>query len=120
MKIGKICTHVTSNCANCGAKHQATAFRCPARLKAQAEAWKEKFRKFQAKDKESTTFVASEEEPEAGSSKIEVDTFLTLWTKDTKQQSSDLSSLENDRFESLEPETLDIYIDESQNHSKKY
>ena len=84
MKMGKICTHVTPKCANCGAKHQATTFRCPARLKAQAEAWKEKSRKSQAKNKEATTFVASEEEPEAGSSEMEVDTSLTLWTKDTE------------------------------------
>ncbi len=74
MKIGKICTHVTPKCANCGTKHQATAFRCPARLKAQAEAWKEKSRKFQAKDKEPNTFIAPEIEPEAGSNEMEVDT----------------------------------------------
>ncbi len=65
--MGKICTHVTPKCANCGAKHQATAFRCPARLKAQAEVWK-------AKDKELATFATPEEEVEPSSSEMEVDT----------------------------------------------
>lgn len=42
IKMGKICTHVTPKCANCEGNHQATAFKYPARLKAQAEAWREK------------------------------------------------------------------------------
>ncbi len=41
VKMGKVCTYVTSNYANCRAKHQATAFKYQARLKTQAEAWKE-------------------------------------------------------------------------------
>lgn len=52
VKMGKICTHVTPKCANCGEKHQATAFKCPARLKAQSEAWKEKSKKSEAKNKQ--------------------------------------------------------------------
>ncbi len=120
VKMGKICTHVTPKCANCGAKHQATALRCPARLKAQAEIWKEKSRKLQAKDKELATFATPEEEVEAGSNDMEVDTSLALWTQSPEQQSSDLSSLEDDRFESPEPETSEIYVDESQNHTKKF
>lgn len=99
---------------------ERTAFRCQARLKAQAEAWREISKKLQAKDKQPATFTAPEEEPEAGSSEMEVDTSLTPWTKNLEQQSSDLGSLEDDRFESPEPETSEIYVDESQNHTKKY
>ena len=96
IKMGKICTHITPKCANCGGNHQATAFKCPARLKAQAEAWREKAKKPQAKDKQPVTFAASEEEPEAGSSEMEVDTLITLWAKSHRQQASELISLEDD------------------------
>ena len=120
VKMGKICTHVTPKCANCGAKHQATAFKCQARLKAQAEAWREKSKKLKVKDKQTAIFTAPEKEPEGGSSKMEVDTSLALWTKNPEQQFADLSSLKDDRFESPESETLEIYVDESQNHTIKY
>lgn len=66
VRMGKICTHVTPKCANCRGKHQATAFRCPARLKAQAKAWKEKVKKSQAKDKQPATHLAPEEESALG------------------------------------------------------
>ena len=120
VKMDKICTHVTPKCANCGAKHHATTFRCSARLKAQAEIWKEKSRKLQAKDKELATFATPEEEVEAGSSNMEVDTSLALWAQSPRQQLSDLSSLEDNKFKSPELETSEIYIDESQNHTKKF
>lgn len=120
VKMGKICTHVTPKCANCGAKHQATAFKCPARLKAQAEAWREKSKKFQAKGKQPATPTAPEEEPEATSNEMEVDTSSALWTKNLEQLSSDLSSLEDDRFESPGSETSEMYIDESLDHTKKF
>lgn len=42
---GKICTHILPKCANCGGNHQAITFKCPARQKAQAYAWKEKAQK---------------------------------------------------------------------------
>ena len=51
---------------------------------------------------------------------MEVDTTLTLWTENLEQQSLELSSLENNRFESPGSETSEIYINESQNHTKKY
>ena len=38
---GKICIYVIPKCANCGKKHQATAFRYLARVKTQAEMWKQ-------------------------------------------------------------------------------
>ena len=120
VKMGKICTHVTPKCANCGAKHQATAFKCPARLKAQAEAWKEKSKKFQAKDKQPASSTAPEEEPEVAPNEIEVDTSSALWTKNLERLSSELSLLEDNRFKSSGSETLEIYIDESQDHTKKY
>ena len=53
-KIGKICTHVIPKCANCGRNHQATVFKCPAKLKAQTEAWKKKMEKPQLRGKTSS------------------------------------------------------------------
>lgn len=38
IKMGKICTYIKPKCANSGGKHQATAFKCPFRIKAQVEA----------------------------------------------------------------------------------
>ena len=95
-KMGKICTHVTPKCANCGGNHQATAFKCPARLKAQAEAWKDKVQKSQAKDKQLATDAAPDEEPIIGPSEMELDNAVTLWAKSPRQQSSDLSSFGDD------------------------
>lgn len=120
VRMGKICTHVIPKCANCGAKHQATTFCCLAKLKAQAEAWKEKSKKAQAKAKQPASSTTPEVEPETELNEIEVDTPLTLWTKNMEQQSSDLSSLENDRCKSLGSEISQIYVDESQHHAKKY
>lgn len=37
-KIGNICTHIIPKCANCRGNYQATAFKCPAKLRAQTEA----------------------------------------------------------------------------------
>ena len=51
IKMGKICIYITPKYANCGAKHQAIVFICPARLKAQVEVWKGKLKKLQVKDK---------------------------------------------------------------------
>ena len=81
VKIDKVCTHVTLKYVNDGENHRATAFRCPARLKAQAETWKEKVKKSQAKDKQPATHAVLEEEPAMEPSKIKLDTALTLWAK---------------------------------------
>ena len=91
IKMGKICTHVTPKCANCGANHQATAYKCPAWLKAQAEAWREKSQKLQAKDKQPTVSPTLEEEPEERSTKMDLDITVTLWAKSPEQQSLELS-----------------------------
>ena len=93
-KVGKICTHVTPKCANCGGNHQATAFRCPARLKAQAESWREKVKKSQAKGKQPAINEVPEKESVMGSVGMELDTELN-WAKSPGEQSSDLSSLED-------------------------
>ena len=45
MKIDKVCTYAKSKCETAEAKHQATTYKYPARLKEQAEAWKEKSEK---------------------------------------------------------------------------
>ena len=62
-KKGKICIHVVPKCANCGGNHQATAFRCPARQKAQAKAWKNKTKKASNRE-ERETIVESHEDRE--------------------------------------------------------
>ena len=101
VKMGKIRTHVTAKCANCGGNHQTTAFKCPARLKAQSEAWKEKSKKSHAKDKQPVTHPAPEEELEVRSTEMELDTAVTLWAK-SPEQSSELSFFEDDMPEAPE------------------
>ena len=50
VKRGKICVYVVPKCANCGGNHQATAFKCPARQKAQSMAWKNKGKRAQDRE----------------------------------------------------------------------
>ena len=117
VKMGKICTHVTPKCANCGGKHQATAFRCPARAKAQAEAWKKRSKRLQTKNKRPASPINMEKEPETTSNEMELDSSPALYNENP---SSELSSLEDDQFNSPGSETSEMYIDESQNHTKKF
>lgn len=49
-KKGKICVNIVPKFANCRGNHPLNAFKCPARQKAQADAWKGKAKK--ANDKE--------------------------------------------------------------------
>ena len=98
VKMGKICTHVTAKCANCGGNHQATAFKCPARLKAQVEAWKEKFKKSHTKDKQPVSHPAPKEELEVRSTEMDLDTAVILWAK-SPEQSSELRSFEDNMSE---------------------
>ena len=51
---------------------------------------------------------------------MEVDTLSALWTKDLEQLFSELSLLEDNRFESPGSKISEIYINESQDHIKKY
>ena len=53
--FGKICTHVTAVCGNCGGSHQATSSKCPARQKAEKEARKKKGGKAEEKISEIAT-----------------------------------------------------------------
>ncbi len=117
VEMGKIYTHVTPKYANCGGKHQATVFRCPARVKAQAEAWKEKSKRLQTKNKKLTSYISVEKEPETTSNKMELDSLPALCNKNP---SLELSSLDNDQFDSPGSETSEMYIDKSQNHIKKF
>ena len=117
VKIGKICTYVTLKCANCGRKHQATAFRCPARAKVQAKAWKERSKRLQTKKKRPASPINMEKEPETTSNEMELDSLPALYNKNP---SSELSSLKDDQFNSPRSETSEMYIDESQNHTKKF
>ncbi len=91
IKVGKICKYIILKYASCGRNHQATAFRCPARLKAQAEAWKEKVKKSKAKDKQPATNRAFEEESAFGSSSIELNTEVISYARDLEREFSGLS-----------------------------
>lgn len=94
-KLGKICTHVIPKCANCGRNHQATIFKCPARLKAQTDAWKEKVKKSQAKNKQPASKGAVEEESAVRHNGMEVDIKASSLANGLGGQSSELSSLED-------------------------
>ena len=117
VKMGKICTHITPKCANCGRKHQATAFRYPARAKAQAEAWKKRSKRLQTKNKRPASPINMGKEPEITSNKMELDSSPALYNKNP---SSELSSLKDNQFNSPKSETSEMYIDKSQNHTKKF
>ena len=78
VKMGKTCIYISLKCANFEKKLQTITFRCPTRLKAQVESWREKSKKFQAKSKKSAIFAMPEKEPEAQSNKIEMYISLTL------------------------------------------
>ncbi len=101
-KAGKICIHVVPKCANCRGNHQATAFRYPARQKAQAVAWKNRSKKSEDREERETsvechdgeTLAEIHKDQEATSKpvKIELDTH-TSWAGSHGEQSSDLSSV---------------------------
>ena len=59
-KKEKICIHVVPKCANCESNHQATAFRCPARQKAQTVAWKNKAKKAYDREERETSVESLE------------------------------------------------------------
>lgn len=101
VKMGKICIYVVPKRANCGGNHQATAFRCPARQKAQALAWRNKGKKAQ----EVNANIADERpriekfrlSPRETDISKPVDMELNIpidWTA-SPEQSSDLSSIED-------------------------
>ena len=101
-KAGKICIHVVPKCANCGGNHQATAFRCPARQKAQAVAWKNRSKKAEDREERETSVECHDGETSAEIHKdqevaskpveMELDTH-TSWAGSPGEQSSDLSSV---------------------------
>lgn len=95
-KIGKICTHITPKCANCEGNHQATAFKCPARLKAQTEEWKKKVKKSQLREKQPITNESPDERPVLRQIDMHVDTKATSWAKSLEAQFLDLSSVDGD------------------------
>ena len=103
VKKGKICIHVVPKCANCGGNHQATAFRCPARQKAQALAWRNKGKKA---EKESTSMADERSEDRENSVESQRDKEVTPKPGDMELdiptgwaaspgQSLDLSSIED-------------------------
>lgn len=98
-----------SKCANYGESHQATAFKCLARLKNQAQV---KNKKPQSKDIELTSFTTSEKKRESGSSVMELNTLHTLF-KDRKLESLILSQLEYNETENISSKTAEIYINKS-------
>lgn len=98
-----------SKCANYGESHQATAFKCLARLKNQAQV---RNKKLQGKDIELTTFITLEEEPKPGSNVMELNILHTLF-KDRELKSLVLSQLEYNETENISSKTAEIYINES-------
>ncbi len=104
-KKGKICIHVVPKCANCGGNHQATAFRCPARQKAQALSWKNRTKKSQDSGEKETsveshenreegeTSVGDYEDREATPNEMELD-INTNWAGSLEEESPDPSSIE--------------------------
>lgn len=109
-KVGKMYIHIKLKFANCGENHQATAFKCPARLlnvwfkcparlKTQAGAQNKKLKKFKAKDKPSATDQVFEEVLALGPRSIELDTKVISYTRDLEKESFRLSSLENNMSE---------------------
>ena len=120
-KKREIGIYVVLKYANCGGNHQATAFRCPAKQKAQAVAWKSKAKKaynreeretsveslkdreipIESKDKEilgeshedRKSSVESQNEEEAIPQLVEIELDIsTNWAGSLEEKSSDLSS----------------------------
>lgn len=101
-KKGKICVHVVPKCANCGGNHQATAFRCPARRKAQSEAWKGKAKKASDIEEQPTANMANEES-QATPKPVEMELDIeTNWAKSPEAPSSDLSSIGDNEHEDVQ------------------
>ncbi len=92
--MGKIGTHITLKCANCGGNHQVTAFSCSARLKAQAEGSKEKVKKSKSKSKQPAIDWAFEEKPAVRPSDIECDAKVISYTRDLEEEAFGLKLLE--------------------------
>lgn len=88
VKMGKICTHVIPKCANCGGNRQATAFKCPAKLRAQTEAWKKKMEKPQLGEKVPVTDNSPDDRPASRQIDMDVDTDAIDWAKSPGVQSS--------------------------------
>lgn len=87
-KIEKICTHVIPKCANCGENHHATAFKCPAKLKAQTEAWKKKMEKPRLDKKLPVTNNSANERPASRQIDMEIDIEITNLAKSPRALSS--------------------------------
>lgn len=94
-KIRKICTHVTPKCANCGGNHQATAFKCPAKLRAQTEAWKRKMEKAQLDKQLSVTNDPANNDLATRQLDMDIDTEVINSAKSPGAQSSCLSSIDD-------------------------
>lgn len=93
-KIGKICTHVIPKCANCGGNNQATAFKCPAKLKAQTEAWKKKMEEPQV-GKLPALINCPDNRPPSRQIDMDFDTDAIDWAKIPEAESSGLSSIDD-------------------------
>ncbi len=98
-KIGKICTHIIPKFANCGENHQATAFKCPAKLNVQTEAWKKKMEKPQLGETLPVANDSYDKRPTSRQIDMDVDTEVINWAKSLNKQSSGLSSRNGDLSE---------------------
>ncbi len=94
-KIGKICTHIIPKCANCGGNHQATAFKCPAKLRVQTEASKRKMEKAQLDEQLSVTNDLANNDLTTGRLDIDVNTEVMNSAKSLRAQSLYLNSIDD-------------------------
>lgn len=114
-KKKKICDHVTAKCANCGKNHTANSLQRILRHIADIEVrqgknviCKKRKQKTQVEDASEARNIRIEEtsEPEKREESLPVDTEMDLENENWTQYA--------------EAETPRIYIDESQNYTKKY
>ena len=97
-----MCAHVVPKCANCGGKHQATAFKCSARQKTKADSWKEKAQKSQNKKKKQPNVDKKQKNrPISKSTEIELDTD-TNWAEIPEEPSSDLGLVGDEELENFQ------------------
>lgn len=102
-KWGKICVHVVPKCANCGGNHQVTAFKCPARQKAQADAWKGNVKKAHNREEKQLITKKANEDMQATPKLIEMELDTdTNWAKSPEAPTSDLSSVGDNEPEDIQ------------------
>lgn len=109
-KIEKICTQVIPKCANCGGNHQATAFECPAKLRAQTEAWNKKMENSHEVKTLPDPFDSSNNRPRSRQIDMDVNTDAINWAKSPEAESSGLSSVDDNLSEEAQDKCLMLVV----------